>query len=85
LVLQIGFNWHGNIEQPLFLKGTKREMINFVTDGTENNWEICSIGVAQSVEGEIVYCDLNESNIERNDSLGEFLNRPIFIMKSRNI
>lgn len=28
--------------------------------------------------------DLNVKNIERNDRMGEFLNRPLFILKSKN-
>jgi len=84
LVLQVGFNWHGDIKKPLFINGTKKEMIEFITDGTKSCWEISFIGIAESIDGNIIYCDLNESNIARNDTLGEFLNRPVFIMKSKN-
>jgi hypothetical protein len=32
------------------------------------------------IENSVVYQALNETNIERDDRLGEFLNRPLFIM-----
>jgi len=83
LVLQVGFNLHGDIKKPLFSGGTKKEMIDFIAEGTSRYWEINSIGIAESVNNSITYCNLNESNIERNDKLGEFLNRPIFIMTSK--
>jgi hypothetical protein len=38
-----------------------------------------------SQNGKINYKLLNHSNIERNDSLGEFLNRPLFILKSKKL
>ncbi len=82
LAFQLGFNWKGNKNLGLFENGTKRELIDFIKKGTDSNWEIIKIGAAQSFNGEIEYVDLNEDNIERDDSLGEFLNRPIFIMKS---
>jgi hypothetical protein len=39
--------------------------------------------VAQELNGEVAYADLDDTNIQRVDSLGEFLNRPIFIMRSK--
>ena len=67
----------------LFENGTKKELIDYILSGTKNDWEINYIGIAQSFQQKIQYCDLNDINIERNDDLGEFLNRPIFIMKSK--
>ncbi len=32
----------------------------------------------------VKYADVNDSNIHRQDELGEFLNRPLFIMKSKH-
>jgi SAM-dependent methyltransferase len=82
IVFQLGFNWKGNREICLFEGGTKTELIDFIKDGTERHWEICKIGIAESQEGGIKYCDANLENMRRLDSLGEFLNRPIIIMRS---
>lgn len=83
LVFQLGFNWKGNRNIGLFENGTKDEMIKFIVEGTKDDWEIINIGIAQKNRERIKYYNLNNNNIERNDELGEFLNRPIFIMKSR--
>ena len=82
MVLQLGFNWKGKRDFGLFEKGTKREIINFVKKETSKNWNIIDIGIAEKKDNRIKYYDLNDINIERNDSIGEFLNRPIFILKS---
>lgn len=82
LVLQLGFNWKGDRKKSLFSNGTKEEMIEFVQKGIQRYWKIISIGIAQKSDDKIGYCEKNMSNIERDDSLGEFLNRPIFILKS---
>jgi hypothetical protein len=84
LVFQLGFNWKGDRHQPLFPGGTKAEMIDFITKGTAADWTISSIGVAARHENGIRFADLCDANIARDDSLGEFLNRPIFIMRSRH-
>jgi len=83
LVFQLGFNWQGNKKKCLFEKGTKEEMIRFIKEGSQDNWEILNIGVAESTKVGIKYIDLNKRNIRRDDSLGEFLNRPLFILKSK--
>jgi len=83
LVFQMGFNWKGDISLPLFKHGAKSEMIDFISDVTKDDWEILSIGIPEIIEDKIKYTDLSPKNIERNDSLGEFLNRPLFILKSR--
>ena len=44
---------------------------------------IRNIGIAESAGDKIIYNELDSKNIERQDSLGEFLNRPIFIMESK--
>ena len=58
-------------------------MIDFVKEGIKNLWDIIDIGIAEKNNNSIEYHKLNKNNIERDDSLGEFLNRPIFIFKSR--
>lgn len=82
LIFQLGFNWKGNRNICLFENGTKKEMIDFIQTGTQGYWNIIDIGIAEKDTSGIIYHDLSDSNIERNDALGEFLNRPIFIMKS---
>ena len=82
IVLQVGFNWKGNKEMCLFENGTKREMISFIQQGTREYWKMVKIGIGESVSEMIKYYDLNDKNINRIDELGEFLNRPIFIMES---
>lgn len=84
LVFQMGFNWKGDSRYCLFREGTKREMIDFVLKGTAGFYDVRKIGVPEKrTDGAIFYCDLNDRNIERDDSLGEFLNRPLFILKSK--
>lgn len=83
LILQIGYNWKGNINNKLFKKGTKKEVIKFIENGTKKYWNIQSIGIATNNKN-IEYKDLDNKNINREDSLGEFLNRPIFILKLKN-
>lgn len=85
LIFQIGYNWKGDPSNCLFDEGTKEEMIDFVKSSTTNNWEIVSVGIAERRDSGIVYCNLSDNNIERDDSLGEFLNRPLFIMKSKEM
>ncbi len=83
LIFQLGFNWKGDVRLPLFANGTKRELIEFVEEGTKDSWLIRNIGIAESAGDNIIYNEQNSKNIERQDSLGEFLNRPIFIMESK--
>jgi len=85
LVLQMGFCWKGNTNQLLFENGTKTEMINFIKDATKENWEILTIGIAEvnNHTQKTFYKNLNSENIKRIDALGEFRNRPIFILKKR--
>ena len=85
LVFQLGFNWKGDRSKPLFNNGIKAEMINFIQEGIKNTWKILHIGVAEGTKGSVVYSALNDRNIERDDNLGEFLNRPIFILKSLRV
>lgn len=84
LVFQLGFNWKGDRRQPLFPHGTKSELIDFVAKGTALDWAIDSIGIAEPRGNAVVFNELDHANIERDDALGEFLNRPIFVMRSRH-
>lgn len=83
LIYQMGFNWQGNIKTCLFDHGTKAEMIEFLKNGTKDYWNIKSIGVPEKENQTVTYKELNEKNIKRDDSIGEFLNRPIFVFESR--
>lgn len=83
LVFQMGFNWKGDINQCLFDNGTKAEMIEFIKNGTKYFWDIIEIGIVEGSKQNAEYCDLHKENIERKDSLGEFLNRPLFILKAK--
>lgn len=81
LVLQFGFCWKGDIQKPLFKNGTKEEMIEFVKQGIKNKFEIVKIGIPVVYEDSTEYVDLNATNLDRNNKIGEFRNRPIFILK----
>lgn len=83
LVLQMGFCWKGDKGLLLFENGTKQEMIDFVANAIKGKWEIQTIGLAQENDGNTIFNELNGENIKRYDSLGEFRNRPIFILKSK--
>jgi len=82
LVLQLGFNWKGNRDCCLFEHGTKLEVIEYISNGIQDHWEIEVIGIAEKSNNLLQYVELNDQNKKRNDSLGEFLNRPIIILKS---
>ena len=82
LVFQMGFNWKGDKALGLFTGGTKCEMVKFINQGTNNYWEIIKLGIAQQGFDGIEYKNIANDNIARDEKLGEFLNRPIFILKS---
>ena len=84
MVFQMGFNHCGDRYRCLWEKGTKSEMEEYLEKGTAEHWDIIKTGIAIKKENGIVYEDMNEENNVRIDSLGEFLNRPIFIMKSKH-
>jgi hypothetical protein len=79
LVFQLGFCWKGNRKLLLFENGTKEEMIDFIEKGVISTWKVDALGIAEKTDG-ITYCKLTSENINRDDSLGEFLNRPLFIL-----
>lgn len=83
IIVQIGFSWKTDYSQPLFPKGTKSEAIDFFREGIKGHWDVVSIGIAEvDPDGSTTYRDVNDRNVLRNDSIGEFRNRPIFILKS---
>lgn len=82
MIFSIGFNWKGDKNEPLFDFGTKVEIIDFVKKSINGLFTIKAIGIAETVGNKIEYKLLDSININRNDALGEFLNRPLFILES---
>ncbi len=85
LAFQMGFCRKGDRNLPLFANGTKDEMIRFIVEGIQDFWTVMVIGIPEKHQQEIVYCPLNSQNIRRDDSLGEFLNRPLFMPRSKTM
>lgn len=83
LVFQIGFNWCGKRDKCLFLNGTKEEMEHFLLEGTKDFWSCLNVGIAEVKNDAVKYEEKNDRNNIRIDAIGEFLNRPIFILKSK--
>jgi SAM-dependent methyltransferase len=76
---QLGFNWKGDIAQPLFQNGTKQELIDFVYHASADYWKIKEIAIFDPIENE--YKALNSKLLLRFEDIGEFLNRPIFLLE----
>jgi hypothetical protein len=71
LIFQLGFCWKGDRNLFLFEGGTKKEMIDFVSESIKEYWTIEHIG--EPVSGnKIIDENLVNDNIIRNNSLGEF-------------
>ncbi len=81
IVFQMGYNLWGDRNRCLFEYGTKREMIDFVTGVCDGVYDVVAVGIAERFGDGIEYNEPDDDNIERDDSMGEFLNRPIFILK----
>lgn len=81
LVFQMGYCWKGNTELLLFENGTKSEMIDFISSNTSDFWDILKIGVLTK---DLKYQDINDENSKKFKELGEFGNRPLFILQSKN-
>lgn len=79
--MQLGFNWKGDRNRPLFPNGTKKELIDFVRQGTGECWEIVAVGAFNPNSGR--YEKGNAQNLQRFEQIGEFLNRPIFLLRSK--
>lgn len=78
LVLQLGFNWQGDKARPIFEHGTKDEMIDFVQQASVGHWLVRHVAVAEGPARS--YRPLDEHNRLRDDAMGEFFNRPLFVM-----
>ena len=77
---QIGFNWKGNPALPLFETGTKSEVIEFVNAACMNSWEVTEISAHNPESG--AYEDISPRLLKRFDNSGEFLNRPLLLLRS---
>ena len=78
--MQLGFNWKGDRHRPLFASGTKVELIDYVRHSVKGHWRIDNIAVVNPKTR--VYEPINDFNLQRFDTLGEFLNRPLFLLTS---
>ena len=86
VVLQIGFIWKGNPKLPLFKTGSKKEMIDFIVCGTSKYFDLYKVGVAvQKEDSTIQYIGSDSADLSRNSNFREFLNRPILILKRKDI
>lgn len=83
LVFQLGFCWKGNRNLLLFEDGTKQEMIEYLSKGISESWYVEAIGVAEAANDIVAYKEPSAENMQRYDGYGEFLNRPLFILKSK--
>jgi SAM-dependent methyltransferase len=81
LMLQLGFNWKGDVRHPLFEGGEKAALIDFVAQGSADHWLIEEVTVPHPVSK--VYERISADNLPRNNQIGEFMNRPLFKMRSR--
>jgi hypothetical protein len=83
LVFQLGYCWKGNRSLPLFRHGTKQEQIDFIADESAGYWSIEAIGIAEvGAQHEVAYVAPCEANLRRRDDWGEFLNRPLMVLRS---
>jgi SAM-dependent methyltransferase len=82
LVLQTGFNWRGDRHRPLYGRGLKCELVAHVREMCAGDWCVEEIVVVdpQSLQ----YRPLDAALEERFDALGEFMNRPMFRLRSRH-
>lgn len=77
---QMGFNWKGDRYQPLFENGLKEELIDFVKSSCAGAWSIENIAIYDPTPQ--CYKTARGEILRRFDEVGEFLNRPLFHLKS---
>lgn len=77
---QIGYNWKGDELTPLFDNGLKHEVIDFLRKNISAHWTIQEVAVLDDVA--MRYCSKN-LKLEKINELGEFGNRPLFLLKSK--
>lgn len=77
---QMGFNWKGDRLKPLFPRGLKVDLIDFVTSACANVWSIEKVAIYNPATR--AYEDANDKLMDRFDDIGEFLNRPLFFLQN---
>lgn len=77
---QLGYNWKGNRHLPLFQHGLKSELIEFIVDSCQQSWAVEKVAIFDPTTN--AYADIREELLVRFDDLGEFLNRPLFLLRS---
>jgi SAM-dependent methyltransferase len=82
LVFQMGYCWKGDRNYQLFDQGTKQEQIDFVDEASDGCWKVLATGIPEVVNGRLAYLPATKGNLIRQDALGEFLNRPLFVLES---
>lgn len=83
--LQLGYNWQGNTQRPMFPSGTKQEMTDFVAELIEPYANLAVIGIYNhhTQRYEVVSNqDRGHGLWSRVESLGEFGNRPLYLIQS---
>lgn len=78
VVFQMGYNWQGDPGLPLTENGTKTEIIDFVSASLDSVKADVIVGCYDPAAD--AYVEANETNLGRFDALGEFANRPLFII-----
>lgn len=81
-IFQLGYCWKGDRNRSLFRYGTKTEQISFVEEAISGIGRCVGIGIAEINNGMVQYVRPNTKNLQRHDEIGEFLNRPLFIIES---
>lgn len=77
---QIGFNWKGDRFQPLFANGLKDDVITFMRETCTDVWNIAHIAIYNPLSHR--YEALRGTLLKRHEDIGEFLNRPLFLLQS---
>lgn len=77
---QLGFNWKGDRNFPLFAQGLKSEMIDFIQRACSDFWLIEEVAIYDPIH--CLYKRESTLLLQRSDDIGEFLNRPIFLLTS---
>lgn len=83
LALQIGFNWKGDRRRGLFDGGEKAALLAFVRDAVAADWELLGTYIADPQRRDFV--PLSPALLPRNDAVGEFMNRPVLVLRSRRL
>ena len=78
-VFQMGYNWKGDRNLPLTKQGTKHEIIDFVKSSLDGIDLDMTVGCFDARTQR--YQLPHDENLARLDDLGEFANRPLFIVR----